>query len=286
MKFNGIDPRTLHPGISIAKEIPPGAMTSQLEMLTGSTGEIVAGRTVQQGEYIVRINIAGKTRAEAWRIRAMLAGWAKAGSEKTSQLIPTHWPDVYYDAILKEISQPEFVFGFTTVEVTFTLPRPVAMSTMRSDYEIDQSDVAAAIEDGGDPQPMYTADGNAVYTSNTEQFQVLSEGEQGLIIGGTTWTRPTISLGMNQAEGTRITIDGKTVLALSGSYNENDAIIIYTDPPQILLMDGGPVQNIDNRIDYTVTDFEALCRALTPGRHTFSASNAYSVNITWRDTWL
>jgi len=248
MKFNGIDPRTLHPGISIAKEIPPGSVTSQIETLAGSTGEIVAGRTIQQGEYIVRTNIAGKTPEQAWEIRALLAGWAKAADAKTRKLIPTHWPKVSYDAIFKEISPPEFFRGFATVDIVFTLPRPIANSLQES------------IETG--------------------------EGEVQITVGGTTWTRPSITITTGSTNGLTLSVDGKKLLALSGQYEENDFVFIYTDPPSVQLMEGGMPEMIDDRIDYTVTDFEAICEALTPGTHTIRAEGASVVSVSWRDAWL
>lgn len=250
MKFNGIDPRTLHKGISIAKEIPPGAPASKLETLMGTSGEIVIGRNIQQGEYVVRINIAGKSRQEAWQIRALIAAWARAADDRPRKLIPTQWPEVYYEAILKEISPPEFVHGFAVVEVTFTLPRPVAVSNTRQTWSAEE----------GDQEPI--------------------------TIGGTTWTRPEIGVYMHQAEGLSIAIDGKTNLRLSGSYDEGDNLFVYTNPPQVQLMQDGQLMDINDRIDYAATDFEALCRALSPGEHTVQAVGASVISVTWRDEWL
>lgn len=248
MKFNGIDPRTLHKGISIAKEIPPGALTSQLETLTGADGEIITGRTIQQSEYIVRMNIAGKTPEEGWQIRQLIAGWACAADEETHQLIPTKQPDVYYDAIIKEISPPEFVRGFTTVDVVFTIPRPVAKTAKAT---ILQSMAPLTIT-----------------------------------IGGTTWTKPMIILKMLSGTGMSLSIDSKPVLALTGAFRDNDMIFIHTDPPNVRLMSGGDSEQITSRIDYTQTDFEALCKAMKPGAHTIDATNASTITLNWRDCWL
>lgn len=248
MKFNGIDPRTLHRGISINKEIPPGTVTSQLETLAGADGEIIAGRTIKQGEYVVRMNIAGKTPEEGWQIRQLIAGWARAADEVTRKLIPSKQPNVYYDAILKEISPPEFVRGFVVVDVIFTVPRPVAMSVKAS-----------------------TAEGIAPLTAT---------------IGGTTWTKPAITLTMLAGTGTTIEVDGKTLLAITGEFRDNDFVFIYTDPPNVVLMAGGPQEDINSRVDYIQTDFEALCKAFKPGTHTIEAANAYSITLQWRDCWL
>lgn len=287
MRFNGIDPRTIHPGVSIAKEIPPGAVTSQLETLTGSTGEIVAGRTIQQGEYIVRVNIAGKSRAEAWKIRALLAGWARADDEKTRKLIPTHDPTVHYEAILKEISPPEFTFGFTTVDVVFTLPRPVAIDNEEQTYSTEMASQAVqSIEEAESYQYFLTDDGYVFNTADGEVFLTKSTDESELTIGGTTWVRPAIAMYMYAAEGLTLMVDGKPVLSISGEYEEGDSVFIYTDPPSVQLMDGSMPYSIDDRIDYTVTDFEALCRALTPGKHTITAVGAATLTMTWRNAWL
>lgn len=282
MKYNGIDPRTLHPGISIAKEIPPGTIASQLETLAGSTGEIIAGRTIKQAEYIVRVNIAGKSIGEAWKIRALLAGWARADDEKPRELIPTHWPEVHYDAILKEISPPEFVFGFGVIDVVFTIPRPVAVENQTRSYN---TAVEAAAEDSNGQQ-LLTMTGEEFLTSEGENFVVTGADSGTLTIGGTTWTRPLIGVSMYDAEGMTLMIDGKTVLSLSGSYKRNDFVFVYTDPPKVQVMDGGMPYDVNDRLDYTVTDFEAICKALTPGTHTISATGAATISVVWRDTWL
>lgn len=248
MKFDGIDPRTLHPGISIADEIPPGTVTSQLETLSGSDGEIIAGRTIQQGEYIVRINIAGKYKAEGWHIRQLIAGWARAADIVTHKLIPTHWPTVYYDAILKEISPPEFTKGFAVIDVVFTIPRPIAAA-------LNESSVSGAT-------PLQVK------------------------IGGTTWTKPAIGLTMKTATGVELKVDGETLLAIDGQYSSNDFVIVNTDPPMVQLMDGSEPKTINDRVDYTRTDFEALCEAFSPGQHTLTAESASNASVVWRDNWL
>lgn len=126
MRINGRELRDVHPAISIAKEIPPGMATRTIHTIIGADAEIYAGTTMERGEYEVRINIAGKSMAEAWRVRAMIAEWAMGGSEGLCELEPTHWPGVAYDAIIESLSPPEIVFGFAKVTAIFALPRPVA----------------------------------------------------------------------------------------------------------------------------------------------------------------
>lgn len=132
MHYNGVEVRTVHQSISIAKEIPPGMAERELRTFAVKDGERLVGADVQQAEYIAKINIAGKSRAEAWQVRSLLAAWATSAGDKVTQLIPTHWPQVAYDAICTKISAPEFVFSHGTVEVTFACPCPYAYSLTAS----------------------------------------------------------------------------------------------------------------------------------------------------------
>ena len=252
MKYNGVDPRTLHPGISIAKEIPPGALTSQLETLSGSSGEIIIGRTIQQAEYIVRINIAGKNKEEAWRIRKLLAGWACAADTQAHPLIPTHWDTVSYDAILKEITPPEFKFGFATVDVIFALPRPIAVDTMEN--------TAIGASGEGVCKPM---------------------------IEGTSYARPTITAYLGSMVIMRLYVGSKCLFGLSQSLAAGTAVEISTNPPNVRYKpSGGDWQDGNALIDYTRTDFQALAEAFTPGEKTVTCAMASQINVTWRDEWV
>ena len=125
MKFNGVDPCSLHRAISIEKEIPPGTAGMRLETIDGSGGPVISDERMEPGEYLVRVNIFGGTQKTGWEVRELLAGWAFTKGLETAELIPTHAPDKCYDAKLKSISEPEFVHGGAKVEVRFLLPRPV-----------------------------------------------------------------------------------------------------------------------------------------------------------------
>ena len=251
MKYNGIDPTTLHAGISIAKEIPPGTVTSQLETLGGSTGEIIIGRTIQQGEYIVRVNIAGKSTAQAWEIRKLLAGWACAADQVTHKLIPTHWTDVYYDAILKEISPPEFLFGFAVIDVIFAIPRPIACSVRGTVFEGE--------------------DGVSENTVN---------------IGGSSYARPQIILMMNAGTGLSLKVDGVVLLALTVSFAKDDIEEINIDTSYVRVRKRSAWSTANSRIDYTQTDFQKLAEAFSPGEHTITCEEASMITGNWRDEWL
>lgn len=253
MKFDGVNPCTLHPGISIAKEIPPGTIPSQLETLGSSTGEIVAGRTIQQGEYIVRVNIAGKYVRQAWEIRAIIAAWARPMDEETRRLIPTHWPTVYYEAICKEITPPEFRKGFATVDVIFTLPRAVAMSIEENTAETGEATT-----------------------------------EQNITVSGSSYARPVIKANMlDGEESVFVYVDGAVCFGIYGAFTSENVLTIQTAPPGAsLYIPNYGQMNVMDKVDYTMTDFQKLKKALTPGSHTIRVMPCNGFSVTWRDEWV
>lgn len=252
MKFNGVDPRTLHSAISIAKEIPPGTVTSQLETISGSDGETVIGRTIQQSEYIVRINIGAKSREEAWAVRKLLAAWAMPMDQQTRELIPTRWSTVHYDAILKEITPPEFKFGFAVVDVIFSVPRPIAVDNM-----------------------VTTAIGN----SGSNVCKPLIEG--------TSYARPTITAYLGGMVIMRLYVGTKCLFGLSQSLAAGTTVEISTNPPNVRYKtSGGDWQDGNALIDYTCTDFHALAEAFTPGEKSVTCAMATQLNVSWRNEWL
>lgn len=189
MQFNGVDLLSVHPSISINKEIPPGAPARELRTIANKRGEILAGVDLTQGEYVVRVNIAGKTRREAWQVRALLAAWATSSGEKTAPLVPTHWPQVAYNAVLKSIEPAEFVFGHGTVEVVFALLDPVP-------YE----------------QAISTAGGTTTATMD---------------ISGAGEVQPEISfVPASPVENLKLTLDGNTFFAIKGSLPARAAVAI------------------------------------------------------------
>lgn len=122
MRFNGVDPCTLHRGISIAREILPGMAPRAVETVRGAGAETLAGVEDERGEYRLILNVAGKSKDEAYEIRALIAKWARSSGETCARIEPTHWHGMAYDGIVEKISDPEFVFGFGTIEVLFLLP--------------------------------------------------------------------------------------------------------------------------------------------------------------------
>ena len=180
MRFNGIDIRSVHPALSVNKEIPPGMAKREVVTVRGNSGETLAGYQEERDTYTVRVNIAGKTREEAWRVRALLAAWAASSGENTAPLEPTHWRGKVYDAILESISPPEFVCGFATVDVVFALPHPYA---------------------------------NDANTSSAK-----GAGEVSFDVGGTARTMPTIRQTMAaDADGLTWMLDGETFMRLDGA---------------------------------------------------------------------
>lgn len=132
MRFNGVDIREVHRGVSVEKEIPPGMPTRTVETFSGWDGETLAGVTISRGTYTVRANIACRRPEDGWRVRALLAAWAMSSGNSTAELEPSHWPGMAYDAVAEKISAPEFFKGFARVEISFALPRPVAHETIIS----------------------------------------------------------------------------------------------------------------------------------------------------------
>lgn len=200
MRYNGVDILSVHPAISINKEIPPGMAARNIRTISGKRGDKVAGVDLQQDEYVMRVNIAAKSRQEAWRVRALLAAWATSSGEQTALLEPTHWPRVAYNAIVKAIEPPEFVFSHATVEVIFTLPDPVPFEQIVS---IAQGTTTAHMEIGGalaaEPVVTYTPantveglevllDSNAFFAINGQISAgteiIIDTVEGGLLIGG------------------------------------------------------------------------------------------------------
>lgn len=125
MRFNGVELRSVHRALSIEKEIPPGTASRKTETIEGADGETVTEERLTQGEYIVKVNIVGRTREEGWAVRELLAEWASVRGLGNAELIPTHRQGRCYEARLKSISDPEFVHGGAKVEVRFLVPRPV-----------------------------------------------------------------------------------------------------------------------------------------------------------------
>lgn len=253
MTFNGIDPRTLHAGVSIAKEIPPGAPASAVETVVSGTGEIVAGRTIKQTEYTVRLNIAGRSAREGWEIRSIIAAWARPTDKTTSRLVPTHWPTVYYDAICKDVSAPEFSFGFATVEVTFILLSPVAKN---------------------------------VRVSSAKPVEGATRTVR---IGGTHHAMPTIYMQNLQSAAPQLTlmVDDEPLLVVQGDFAAKTNVTLYGDKhPRVTKTLNNTTTDITDKIAYDETDFAKLWAAFSPGTHELMTVPTSAIGLDWRDEWV
>lgn len=198
MLFNGKDLRSVHPALSIKEEIPPGTAKRQIITIAGTDGEIVSDVIVERGDYLVRVNIAGRTREEAWEMREKIAAWAGSSGAATAELLPTHRPSRCYDAILSDISDPQFVRGFATVDVTFAVPRPISRS------------IAKGAAQGA--------------------------GAMQVRIGGSSPARPVIRQTIAEdREGLAWTMDGKAILTISGSLSAGQVVEMDTRYERLII---------------------------------------------------
>lgn len=189
MRYNGVDVCTCYKGISVNKEIPPGMPARDVETAGGWDGEILTGVELKQGRYLLRVNIGAKSKEEAWRARAALAAWATSGGGVLCPIEPTHWPGRAYDGIVGSITDPEFIFGFATVDVTFVVPRPVA-------YEIAPCTASGA-------------------------------GQLDMVVRGSMPCGPTITQTIGEARtGLYWTMGGAKLLTITGALAKGDVVAV------------------------------------------------------------
>ena len=156
MRFNGVDPCTLHRGISIAEEVLPGMASRTVETVRGTGAETLGGVEDERGEYIVRLNIAGKNKEEAVKIRALIAKWARSSGHKTARIEPSKWHGMAYDGIVERIPEPEFKFGFGVMEVVFLLPDARAYEIAASSAQGGAGTMSMKIGGGEPCAPVIT----------------------------------------------------------------------------------------------------------------------------------
>lgn len=213
MIYNGVELRTVHRALSVEKEIAPGIAPRAQESQQGALGDILTDERLTAGEYVVRVNISGKSAAEGWRARELLAAWA--GSVRglhTAELIPTHRPDRCYDARLGSIASPEFVRGFGKAEVRFVLPCPLSR------------DIAFSRADG--------------------------QGSLRARIGGSYACRPAIRQTIKtDRDGLVLTMDGAPILTITGPLTAGQVVTMDT-AAESLTIDGA---HAEARIDVSGT---------------------------------
>lgn len=124
MIFNGFDLLTYcGEGVSINKEIPPATIGRTMTTIGGGGGHILGHVESAPKTYTARINLHGRSMAEAWALKRTVAEWAMS-STVLADLIPTHDPARRYRAICQSVGDPEFKFGACTIDVVFFIPDP------------------------------------------------------------------------------------------------------------------------------------------------------------------
>lgn len=212
MRFNGKELTGVHRAISIEKEIPPGAAARKMETIETADGEIVTSERITAGEYVVRVNIVGKTMQEGWAVRELLAGYAQTDGIGTAELVPTHRPQRCYDARLKSISDPEFVHGGAKMEMRFFLPRPVARSVSES-REIGAGKIRARIGGTYECRPAIT--------------QTIAAAQDGLVWKKNGVTILTIKGALSPGQVVRMDTRGES-LTIDGVHAEDRLDIEHT----------------------------------------------------------
>ena len=199
MKFNGVDPNNIHSAVSVSKEMYPSAPAMHMATVSTDQGELVAHVSVEADEATIRLNVAARSYEEAAEARLKIAKWANSNG-KVAELLPTHMPGKAYGAILKSIGGMENRFG--TVDVVFTLPRPVLYETMKRSASGTGESVRFTTGGTATVMPVYTAKP----MQDAENFALMVDGVTVLAIAGTVTAGQTIEY--NTQTGA-LTIDGE-----------------------------------------------------------------------------
>lgn len=212
MKFNGVDPNTLHKALGRSAEAVPGYPALDIETIDTAAGGLLAHISIVQDTYVLRMNIAGETLEEAMEARLALAKWAGSSHKQLAELEPTYMPGKAYSAIVKSISRVEK--KFTTVDVTFLIPRPIL-------HDVEERTAGAS--------------GNDVAVQ----------------IGGSASTQVIISVQLTQAaEELTISADGYPLFALGGGFSAGQTVEVNMRTGAVLV-DG---QHAESRMIYTDMD--------------------------------
>ena len=123
MLFNGIDPRTIAPGIvSIQSTVDPAMPAKNLNMVQLWRGAGYAGFTYGPRDIKVSVNIGARTRPRALEVARRLVGWA--ASDTPRPLVLNHEPDKYYLAVCSACTPKTLRSTFLVLDFTFTAPDP------------------------------------------------------------------------------------------------------------------------------------------------------------------
>lgn len=220
MKYNGVDPSTLHKALSRSAEIVPGYPALNIETIDTAGGGLLAHVSVAQDTYTLRMNIAAQTYEEAMEARLALAEWAGSSHKQLAELEPTHMPGKAYSAIVKSISRIEKRFG--TVDVTFLIPRPILHSTNESGASSNAKSVNIRIGGSSSAQLIIST----MLTAETDELTISADGYPLFVLGG------------GFAAGQTVEVDMRTgAVLVDGEHAEER--MVYTDmDPDVELMPG------------------------------------------------
>lgn len=131
MQWNGIDPNQIHRAVKRSQEGLP-AKARDIRTIETTKGTLVAYAVDEPGEFAAVLNIAARTGMEAEEAMEAIREWAMGGGG-VHELAPTNSPGKVYDAIFRNVSQPNLKRGvYGTCEVRWTLPNPCKRSTAQS----------------------------------------------------------------------------------------------------------------------------------------------------------
>ena len=122
MRLNGKRPEDMHKALGVAAEVIPRFAAREISTVEMGAGNVITRVSYKPDEYIVRVNVAASTYAEAMEARMALAEWANAAAEETAKAEPTHLHGKVYNVVLDKISPVEK--RFDVCDVVFMVPDP------------------------------------------------------------------------------------------------------------------------------------------------------------------
>ena len=131
MLFNGIDPRTIVPGIiSVSSAVDDAMPPRKLNLVQLRRGAGFAGFELGPRNIAVSINIGARRKHKALEASRHLIGWAT--TKKPAPMVLNHEPDKFYNAICADCSPKTLRNTFIVLDFTFTAPDPRA-------FELEES---------------------------------------------------------------------------------------------------------------------------------------------------
>lgn len=252
MRYNNIDPCELYPGITIAREIPLATVPTEIRSIEGKASGSIIDREMQTGDYIVYLNIVGKNPEEVERMKHIVTAWARPMSIVPCEIVPTHWPQVAYDAVASSVTAQQKSWKHWIVCIVFRIFRGIAYDRIPT----------TAITDGA--------------------------GELKINIGGTSYARPDFRLtAASASESITLYVDEQPYFRLVTPLGAGDIVSIGKNE-QIGLYDASEDTTMDSadKVDFVLSDLYAMWEALMPGPHVIRAEPAASIEMEWRNEWV